>query len=183
MPDTVQGVLQARIGRLADAPKRLLQTASVIGREVPLKLLRAVWETPRTLDIHLLDLKRQEFLYERGAAAEQMYVFKHSLTQDVAYDNLLSPVKQALHQSAACALETIYGDRLEEYYEQLAHHYSKTINHEKALQYLELANQKAAKANALQEAMGYFEQATAVLDLLPDTTVNRRRRISLIVDQ
>jgi hypothetical protein len=52
--------------RLADAPKRLLQTASVIGREVPLKLLRAVWETPGTLDVHLLDLKRQEFLYESG---------------------------------------------------------------------------------------------------------------------
>ena len=65
MPDTIQGVLQARIDRLTDAPKRVLQTASVIGREVPLKWLRAVWETPGSLDVHLLDLKRQEFLYER----------------------------------------------------------------------------------------------------------------------
>ena len=101
MPDTVQGVLQARIDRLADAPKRLLQTASVIGREVPLKLLRAVWETPGSFDVHLLDLKsvigrevplkllravwqtpgsfdvhlldlkRQEFLFERSTAGEQ----------------------------------------------------------------------------------------------------------------
>ena len=62
IPDTVQGVLQARIDRLANAPKRLLQTASVIGRVVPLRLLRAVWETPGSLDVHLLELKRQEFL-------------------------------------------------------------------------------------------------------------------------
>jgi predicted ATPase len=95
MPDTIQGVLQARIDRLADAPKRLLQTASVIGREV----LRAVWETPGSLDVHLLDLKRQEFLYERSAAREQIYVFKHALTQEVAYDSLLSPGRQALHEA------------------------------------------------------------------------------------
>lgn len=71
MPATVQGVLQARIDRLADAPKRVLQTASVIGREVPLKLLRAVWTAPGSLDMHLLDLKRQEFLHERGSLGDQ----------------------------------------------------------------------------------------------------------------
>jgi predicted ATPase len=80
MPDTVQGVLQARIDRLDNEPKRLLQTASVIGREVPLKLLRAVWEAPGSLDVDLLDLKRQEFLFERSTAGEQIYVFKHALT-------------------------------------------------------------------------------------------------------
>lgn len=79
LPDTLQGVLQARIDRLSDVPKRLLQTASVIGREVPLKVLRAVWETRAGIDIHLLELKRQEFLYERGSADEQVYVFKHAL--------------------------------------------------------------------------------------------------------
>jgi predicted ATPase len=115
MPDTVQGVLQARIDRLADAPKRLLQTASVIGREVPLKLLRAVWEMPGSLDVYLLDLKRQEFLYERSAAGEKVYVFTHALTQDAAYEGLLTPARQTLHERTARSLEAIYQDRLEEH--------------------------------------------------------------------
>jgi class 3 adenylate cyclase/tetratricopeptide (TPR) repeat protein len=183
MPNTVQGVLQARIDRLANAPKRLLQTASVIGREVPLKLLRAVWQTPGSLDVHLLELKRQEFLYERGAAGQQIYVFKHALTQDVAYDSLLSPMRQALHEATARSIEATQAGQLQEHYERLAHHYSQTTNKEKALEYLGLANQKAARANAMQEAMAFFERAMVVLDTMPDTEANRRQRISLIVDQ
>jgi class 3 adenylate cyclase/tetratricopeptide (TPR) repeat protein len=183
MPDTVQGVLQARIDRLADAPKRLLQTASVIGREVPLKLLRAVWEAPGSLDVHLLELKRQEFLHEKTAEGDRAYVFKHALTQDVAHDSLLTPARQALHEATACALEAIHLDRLEEYYERLAYHYCQTANRDKALEYLGLASQKAAKANAMQEAMAYFDQAMPLLDTMPDTESNRRRRVLLIVNQ
>jgi predicted ATPase len=155
----------------------------VIGREVPLTLLRAVWETPGSLDVHLLDLKRQEFLHERGASEEQVFVFKHALTQDVAYDSLLRPAKQALHEATARAIEVIYQDRLEEHYERLAHHYSRTTNNQKTLEYLELANRKAAKSNAMHQAKTYFDQAMALLDTMPDTQDNRRRRVSLIVDQ
>lgn len=105
MPDTVQGVLQARIDRLADAPKRVLQTASVIGLEVPLWILRAVWDRPGNLDVHILELKRQEFLYERLTPGNQIYAFKHALTQEVAYETLLSPTRQALHEATARAIE------------------------------------------------------------------------------
>jgi len=132
MSDTVQGVLQARIDRLASAPKRLLQTASVIGREAPLGLLRAVWETPGSLDVHLLELKQQEFLYERGTAGEQVFVFKHALTQDVAYDSLLSPMRQALHEKTARAIEAAHKDHLQDHYERLAHNIRRqqiTTNH------------------------------------------------------
>ena len=160
-----------------------MQTASVIGREVPLKLLRAVWDAPASIDVHLLELKRQEFLYERGAAGEQTYVFKHALTQDVAYESLLSPARQALHEAIARALETMHEDRLEEYYERLAHHYSQSANRDKALDYLELANQKATTANALQEALAYFEQAMAILDTMPESKENRRKRVALIGNQ
>jgi len=183
MPDTVQGVLQARIDRLANEPKRLLQTASVIGREVPIKLLRVVWETPGSLDVHLLELKRQEFLFERSTAGEQIYVFKHALTQDVAHDSLLTLARQTLHEATARALEVIYQDRLEQFYERIAHHYIQTTNSDKALEYLELANQKAAGKNAMQEAKTFFDQAIALLDNMPDNDENRRRRISLIVRQ
>jgi tetratricopeptide (TPR) repeat protein len=183
MPDTIQGVLQARIDRLGDAAKRVLQTASVIGREVPLWILRAVCERPESLDVHILELKRQEFLYERSTLGNQIYVFKHALTQEVAYETLLSPARQMLHEATAGTLEATYQDRPDEHYEQLAHHYFQTQNHNKALKYLELANQKAAKSHALQEALIYFERATAVLDRMLDTQDNRRRRVALIANQ
>jgi tetratricopeptide (TPR) repeat protein len=81
------------------------------------------------------------------------------------------------------ALEATYQDRLEEYYERIAHHYTQTTNSDKALEYLQLANQKAAGKNAMQEAKTFFDQAIALLDNMPDTDENRRRRISLIVRQ
>src|SRR5262249_2906561 len=85
VPDTIQGVLSARIDRLPEAHKHLLQTASVLGREFSPRLLQALWEESTPLDPLLLDLKRLEFLYERARGAEPVYVFKHALTQDVAY--------------------------------------------------------------------------------------------------
>ena len=179
----IQGVLQARIDRLADAPKRVLQTASVIGREVPLKLLRAVWQSPGSLDVHLLELKRLEFLYEKSLVGDRAYVFKHALTQEVAHESLLTSVKQALHEATGSALEFLYADKLEEYYERLAYHYGQSPNKHKAFEYLGLANRKAAKSNAMQEAMAHFQQASSVLDSLPDLRDNRRRRVSLIIDQ
>jgi tetratricopeptide (TPR) repeat protein len=182
-----QSISNARYGsgRVAGAHRpagRLLQTASVIGREAPLKLLRTVWDTPGNLDVHLLELKRQEFLYERSTSGEQVLVFKHALTQDVAYDSLLSPMRQALHDATARAIELIYENQLQEHYELLAHHYSHAAKSEKALNYLALASQKAAKANAMKEAVTHFGRSMA-LDTMPDTDTNRRRRLSLILDQ
>ena len=89
VPDTVQGVLMARVDRLPEAARRLLQTAAVLGREFSRPLLEAVWDEPGAVDPHLAELKRLEFLYEQSGTAEPVYVFKHALTQDVAYDSLL----------------------------------------------------------------------------------------------
>ena len=89
IPDTVQGVIMARLDRLPDAAKQLLQTASVLGREVPLRALARVWRAARSRRA-ARELCRQEFLYERPAATRPCLVFKHALTQDVAYDSLLS---------------------------------------------------------------------------------------------
>src|SRR5262249_54230915 len=89
VPDTIQGVLMARIDRLPEAHKRLLQTASVLGREFPPRLVQALWQESTPLEPLLLDLKRLEFLYERARGEEPVYVFKHALTQEVAYDSLL----------------------------------------------------------------------------------------------
>ena len=90
VPDTLQGVLMARLDRLPDASKRLLQTAAILGRTFSASLLQAIWDEPADLDAGLRELKRFEFLYEEHDTAESLYVFKHALTQEVAYDSLLA---------------------------------------------------------------------------------------------
>jgi len=107
VPDTIQGVITARIDRLPDISKRLLQTASVLGRDVPLRLLRAIWEEPDALDVSLQELQRLEFFYEQVGGEDSVYVFKHALTQEVAYASLLISHRQMLHAAAGRALETL----------------------------------------------------------------------------
>ena len=112
--ETVHGVIMARLDRLPDDPKRLLQTASIIGREVPLRVLTRVWNASSDIGAHLDHLCRHEFLYERAAGDEPAYVFKHALTQDVAYDSLLARSRRELHLTTARALEELYADRLDD---------------------------------------------------------------------
>ena len=167
VPDTVQGVLMARIDRLPEEPKGLLQTASVLGREFSLRLLKAIWERPETLESGLMGLRQLEFLYERIGAEGMLYVFKHALTQDVAYDSLLSSRRQALHAAAGQALETMYADRLEEVYDHLAHHYAKTNEADKAVKYLSHFAEKAARNYAHEEAAAALQEAMKHLVQLP----------------
>jgi tetratricopeptide (TPR) repeat protein len=180
IPDTVQGVLAARIDRLPEAARRLLQSAAVLGREAPLKLLRAISDEPGALEANLHVLKRAELMHERSGATEPQIAFKHALTQEVAYEGLLSARTQALHEIEGRAIERLYDERLEQHYEVLAYHYAKTTNTSKALDYLELAFAKAAEKYALLEAKGYFEQAHAILLSLPETRENIRRRVLLL---
>ena len=153
VPETIQGVLMARIDRLPEAPKRLLQTAAVLGREVSPPLLEAIWDGARPLEPLLLALTRQEFLFARTSAEGPMYVFKHALTQEVAYESLLTTRRQALHAAAGQALETLYAPRLEEAYERLAYHYARTDNVAKAVAYLTRVAEKAARNSAHVEAI------------------------------
>src|SRR5205823_3886704 len=159
VPDTIQGVLAARIDRLPEEPKRLLQTASVLGREFSPRLLGMLWDTPDVLEAYLEELKRLEFLYERTEAIEPVYVFKHVLTQEVAYDSLLISRRQALHAAAGRALESLYADRLEEVYDRLAYHYARTTESAKAIEYLTRFAEKAARGYAHVEAVTALQEA------------------------
>ena len=98
----------------------MLQTASVLGREFPLRLLDAVWSGPGGLEPHLAELRRLEFIHEQGGEGESVHVFKHALTQDVAYQSLLSSRRARLHEAAGAAYEALYADRLSEVYDRLA---------------------------------------------------------------
>ena len=131
----------------------------------------------------LLELADLEFVYVTSLAPQREYSFKHVLTQEAVYQTLLRPRREEYHERIGKAIETLYVERLEEYYEVLAYHYARSGNKDKAEEYLDLASQKAARARAMEEAKGYFDAAMALLDTLPETAGNQYRRISLLVSQ
>jgi class 3 adenylate cyclase/tetratricopeptide (TPR) repeat protein len=170
VPATVQVVLAARIDRLAQEDKRLLQTASVVGKDVPFALLKAIAELPDyALRRGLENLQAAEFIYETGPFPDLQYTFKHALTHEVAYGGLLQERRRELHSQIVGALERLHADRLGEQIERLAHHAVQGELREKAVKYLRQAGQKAAARSALSDARVWFEQALMVLEGLPDT--------------
>jgi len=184
IPSTIQDVIMARMDALPERAKGLLQTGSVAGREFSYDLIKTVTDfTEQELLSNLSVLKDSELLYERGIYPQTTYIFKHALTQEVAYNSLLLKRKKEIHEEIGKAIEALYPDRLEEHYELLAYQYASSDKTDKALEYLDLANQKAAKLNAMEEAKAYFDEAMKLLDALPETQENREQRISLLVNQ
>jgi class 3 adenylate cyclase/tetratricopeptide (TPR) repeat protein len=170
VPATVQAVLAARIDRLSEDAKRLLQTASVIGNEVPFALLQAITEIPdEALHPGLTHLQAAEFLYETNLFPERIYTFKHALTHEVAYNSLLQERRRVLHAHIVEALETLSGDRLSEQVERLAYHALRGEVWDKALKYFRQAGDKAMEQSAYQNAVDRFEQALDALRHLPDS--------------
>ena len=168
VPATVHAVLAARIDRLPAEEKRLLQTAAVIGTEVPLPLLQAIAELPEdALYRGLAHLQAAEFLYETRLFPEREYTFKHALTHEVAYSSLLHERRRVLHAQIVQALETLAADRLAEQAERLAHHALRGEVWDKALAYCRQAGEKAMTRSAFQEAVTCFEQALVASQRLP----------------
>ena len=123
VPATVQAVLAARIDRLPLEEKQLLQSAAVIGKDVPFSLLQAITElADEELRRGLTHLQAAEFLYETSLFPDLEYTFKHALTHEVAYGSLLHERQRALHSRIVEAIETLYSNRLIEQVERLAHH-------------------------------------------------------------
>jgi predicted ATPase len=170
VPATVQVMLAARIDRLAPEDKRLLQTASVVGKDVPFTLLQAIAELPdEALRRGLDHLHAAEFLYEAGLYPDLEYTFKHALTHDVTYGGLLQERRRELHARIVEAIETFHRDRQGEQVERLAHHAVRGELREKAAHYLRQAGVKAAARSALPDARIWFDQALAVLETLPES--------------
>src|SRR5215472_6990210 len=160
MPATVQGILAARIDRLAPEAKRLLQAAAVIGKDVPMPLLLAIADTPEEeVRAELTRLQASEFLYEVRLFPDLEYTFKHALTLEVAYQGLLQDRRRDLHARITEAIEQISSERIAEQAERLAHHALRGELWEKAVVYLRQAGLRAATRGANQEAIAYLEQA------------------------
>ena len=180
MPATVQAVLAARIDRLSPEDKRLLQTAAVIGTEVPLPLLQAIADVPaEALHRGLSHVQAAEFLYETRLFPEHAYTFKHALTHEVAYSSLLQERRRVLHARIVEALERLTPDRLAEQVERLAHHALHGEVWDKALAYFRQAGEKAMARPAYREAVGSFEQALSALPHLPEQRATREQAIDL----
>ncbi len=180
VPATVQAVLAARIDRLPPEEKRLLQSAAVIGEEVPYALLQATVELPEEELRRLLGhLQAAEFLYETSLFPEVEYTFKHGLTYQVAYGSLLQERRRALHAKIAEAIERVYPDRLIEQVERLASHALRSEIWPKAVTYLRQAGAKAAARSAYAEAVEFFEQALSALTHLPETEETIREAIDI----
>jgi tetratricopeptide (TPR) repeat protein len=162
IPDTIQDVIMARIDRLAEAPKKTLQLASVIGREFTRRLLDRIADVHGRTEDFLTELKAIELIYEKALFPELAYMFKHALTHDVAYNSMLVQRRKELHHVIALAIEELYADRLTEHYELLAHHFSKAEDWTRAFDYLLKAADKAARAFANREAITLYDQAQEV---------------------
>jgi len=169
VPPTVQAMLEARIDRLDAEYKRLLQIASVIGKDVPHSLLQAIADlSDDVLHRGLDNLQTLEFLYESSLYPNLEYSFKHALTHEVAYGGLLEERRRALHARIVDAIEAQHADRLNEHLEQLAHHAHHGALGEKAVRYLRRAGLKAADRTALKDARTWFEAALEVLRKMPN---------------
>jgi class 3 adenylate cyclase/tetratricopeptide (TPR) repeat protein len=161
VPDTIQDVIMARIDRLDDPSKKTLQTAAVIGRHFGLALLQQTLQIEEGIQPELDQLKRLELIYEKRFFPDVEYAFRHSLTQDVAYESLLIHRRQKLHGLIARLIEKTYSEPLVEQYPVLAYHYGRSDQVEKAIEYLAKAGDRAVRLFANADALGYYGEALA----------------------
>jgi class 3 adenylate cyclase/tetratricopeptide (TPR) repeat protein len=183
VPNTIHDVVMARIDRLSDETKQLLQTAAVIGREFSFRLLSALSKGVGPREAQLRELIRLEFIYERVEPEGTTYVFRHALTQEAAYGTLLERHRRTLHGVIGHALEQLYIDRAEEVAELLALHFDRSDDAEQAVDYAVLAAEKAQHRWANSDALTYFNNALHHLGNMPDTEPNRLRRIDAVLKQ
>jgi class 3 adenylate cyclase/tetratricopeptide (TPR) repeat protein len=159
IPDTIQGVIMARIDRLDEEVKQVLKTASVIGRAFLYRLLKEVTEAVKDLDHDLDRLTEIELIREKQRVPEVEYIFKHALVQESTYESILLRKRHELHGKVASAVETLFADRLDEFTPVLSYHYAKAERWEKAQEYLFKAGDQAGRIAADVEALAHYQQA------------------------
>jgi class 3 adenylate cyclase/tetratricopeptide (TPR) repeat protein len=180
VPPTVQAILASRIDRLAAPEKELLQTLAVLGRDFPARLIRHMTaKADDELERMLSALQLAEFIYEQPAVNDVEYKFKHALTQEVAYSSVLLERRRMLHERAGQATEELFGDRLEDHLTELAHHYERSGNVRKAVEYLGRAGGSAAQQVAHSESVGYLNRALELLKQLPDSVERSNQELNL----
>jgi class 3 adenylate cyclase/predicted ATPase len=180
IPPTVQAILAARIDRLPNDEKDMLQAVAVVGKEFPLSLVREVIErVDDELNRMLNALQLAEFIYEQPSIGDVEYTFKHALTHEVAYNSVLLERRKQLHERIGFAMETSFAQSLDDHVGELARHYSRSANTGKAVEYLERAGRQALVQSAYQSALHHIESAIELLARLPDSAERAGRELDL----
>ena len=174
VPETMQGIIMARLDRLGDDGKRTVQLASVIGRQFLQRLLERIAGLSGKLEGLLQELKVLEIIYEQGLLPEPAYIFKHAVIQDVAYNSLLKERRRELHRAVGGAIEELYPDRLADHYQELAHHFVNGEDWPKAFEYLIRSGDRAKDAFANQTALDSYAKALEVASRVSPPLAPRR---------
>ncbi|MBW2634405.1 MAG: AAA family ATPase, partial [Deltaproteobacteria bacterium] len=180
VPDTIQGIIAGRMDRLEDNIKTTLQVASVIGRSFVFRILQTLPGLSDDLKTYLLQLQSLELIYEKRVFPELEYIFRNVITQEVAYNSLLFNRRKGLHGCIGMAIEETYSNRLEEFYEIIAHHFSKSDYHERTFKYLKLSGDKAIRNNSAWEAFAFYKKAFVVLERHLEDLEQKQYKLEII---
>lgn len=165
LPPTIQGIIMQRVDQLEKQARRVLEVASVIGREFPEKVLRAV-SGAEELEGELARLRKLELIYEKQIVPELQYIFKHYLTQEATYNSILIEERKKLHRDVAAAIEAIYRESLERYYAVLAQHLEKAGEFKKAFEYYRLAGERAQESQSEAAGLALLKKGEEALEKL-----------------
>jgi DNA-binding SARP family transcriptional activator/predicted ATPase len=181
VPESVQNVILSRVDHLDEGLKRVLQTASVIGRVFRRRVLAHTLQQTADLESALWALEERALIYQERAIPEVEYSFKHVLTREAVYWNVPRPRRQALHRQVAQAIEALYQDNLDEYCEHMAHHYDQGGELAKAVAYLFQAGEKAKRSHANEEAITHFGRGLELLEATSRTPARARQELDFLV--
>ena len=160
---TIQGVISARVDRLEQESKRVLQEASVIGRSFYYDILEKISEKKCNIDRNLSGLERFDLIKTKSIQPYLEYIFKHALTQEVVYNGLLKKERREIHEQIGRVIEEMFKDRLPEFYETLAFHFKNGHSMEKAVYYLMKSGEKSLKRYAVDESHQSYNEAYDIL--------------------
>ncbi len=163
VPATVTGVIAARIDRLDEPRRRVLRHAAVVGREFLYAIVAQVTDDTAELAPSLNELQAADLIRTRRPEPVLEYIFKHALTQEVAYDGLLKTERRLLHARTGYAMEAVLADRIDEFVETLAYHFQGGGVADKAVDYLTRAGAKCVARYALVEAQRHYRGAYALV--------------------
>ena len=181
VPDTLQGVLLSRLDRLSEELKQLTQKAAVIGRVFQYRILERIASADNSLREQLATLELSGLVRERCRIPKLKFIFKHALTQEVAYQTLLTPARKVLHRKVGEALESIFRDRAEEFAGVLAYHFFSAESWQKALEYSIRSGDAAFRVCAYPEARGHYGRALECLKHFEADREHLRQKVEVTV--
>jgi class 3 adenylate cyclase/tetratricopeptide (TPR) repeat protein len=179
IPETVQGIVMARVDRLDREVRQVLRTASVVGRSFFYQVLHSIENADNGLDQCLVELEATEFIRRKRTAPDLEFIFKHALAQQAIYESILLQKRRLLHAQVGLAIEKLYGDRLDEFSSLLANHFAKAEYWDKAQEYLLKAGDQAGRLAADTEALAHYRQALDAYDRASGERLGALQRVSL----